>query len=490
MIRESEDLPEVYKAKLNFSQGDGKSRADDRCRFRVFLCRNIACNLEERIIVLKTQIEFALDGQITPQMKKVALDEGFEAEVIREKVAAGQIVIPNNPARKDQRIVGIGTGLRTKINASIGTSSDISDIKEEVAKAIAAEEEGADTLMELSAGGDLDKVRREVLKATSLPVGNVPLYQAFKETARRYKDPSKLDPEFLFDLIEQQLADGLSFMAIHCGINQFSIERLRKQGYRYGGLASKGGTFMVAWMDANKKENPLYEQFDRVCALMKKYDAVLSLGNGIRAGAIHDSHDRAQMAEMIINCELAELGRDMGCQMMVEGPGHVPLDEIQANIMLEKIMSKNAPYYVLGPLPADTGAGYDHITSAIGAAISSWHGADLICYITPAEHLALPDVQDVREGVRATKLAARIGDIAKYPERRKIEKKAALSRRDMKWDDLDKYLLFPEIARAKKEKRAPAQKETCTMCGDFCAMKKGMEVFKNDIKKDKINSLV
>ena len=420
-------------------------------------------------------------------MAKVGKDEGFNPEIIREKVALGQIVIPNNPKRKEQKIVGIGTGLRTKINASIGTSSDISDINEEIAKAKAAEEECADTLMELSAGGDLDKVRREVLKATSLPVGNVPLYQAFKETARKYKDPSRLDPEFLFDLIEKQLEDGLSFMAIHCGINQFSIERLRKQGFRYGGLASKGGTFMVAWMDANKKENPLYEQFDRVCTLMKKYDAVLSLGNGIRAGAIHDSHDRAQMAEMIINCELAELGKDMGCQMMVEGPGHVPLNEIEGNIMLEKVMSKNAPYYVLGPLPADSGAGYDHITSAIGAAISSWHGADLICYITPAEHLALPTVQDVREGVRATRLAVRIGDIAKYPGRRENEKHAALSRRDMKWDDLDKYLLFPEIAKKKREKRAPAEESSCTMCGDFCAMKKGMEVFKDDIAPEKMN---
>ena len=439
------------------------------------------------MVIVRTQIEFARDMQITPQMKQVGKDEGFDPEIIREKVRSGEIVIPNNPARKDQKVVGIGTGLRTKINASIGTSSDISDINEEIAKAIAAEEEGADTLMELSAGGDLDKVRKEVLLATSLPVGNVPLYQAFKETARKYKDPCKLDPEYLFDLIEKQLADGLSFMAIHCGINQFSIERLRKQGFRYGGLASKGGTFMVAWMDANKKENPLYEQFDRVCALMKKYDAVLSLGNGIRAGAIHDSHDRAQMAEMIINCELAELGRDMGCQMMVEGPGHVPLNEIAGNIMLEKVMSKNAPYYVLGPLPADTGAGYDHITSAIGAAISSWHGADLICYITPAEHLALPTVEDVREGVRTAKLAVRIGDIAKYPDRRENEKKAALSRRDMKWDDLDKYLLFPDIARAKRENRAPSEESTCTMCGDFCAMKKGMEVFKDDIAKDKIN---
>ena len=436
---------------------------------------------------MKTQIELAREGVISEQMEKVAMDEDYTPEMIRQRVARGEIVIPNNPGRSGQIIRGIGFGLRTKVNASIGTSSDICNINDEVRKAIAAEEEGADTLMELSAGGNLDKVRREVIAATRLPVGNVPLYQAFKETARKYKDPSRLDPEYLFDLIEQQLRDGLSFMAIHCGINQYTIERLRKQGYRYGGLASKGGTFMVAWMDATKKENPLYEQFDRVCGLMKKYDAVLSLGNGIRAGAIHDSHDRAQMAEMIINCELAELGREMGCQMMVEGPGHVPLDEIEGNIMLEKRMSGNAPYYVLGPIPLDTGAGYDHVGAAIGAAHSARYGADLICYITPAEHLALPTEADVREGVRVTRLAVRVGDIAKYPEKREREKRAGLARRDMRWSDLEKELLFPEIARKKKAERAPQEEKTCTMCGDFCAMKKGMEVFKEDIRGDKIS---
>ncbi|MCP3925617.1 MAG: phosphomethylpyrimidine synthase ThiC [Desulfobacterales bacterium] len=439
---------------------------------------------------MKTQIELAREGVVTEQIKTVALDEGFDPEVIRERVAKGEIVIPCNPKRPNQKVAGIGTGLRTKVNASIGTSSDICDIEAEVRKAKAAEEEGADTLMELSADGEMDEIRRAVIGATNLPVGNVPLYQAFKETNRIHQNPAKLDPEYLFDLIEQQLDDGLSFMAIHCGINLYTIERLRKQGYRYGGLASKGGTFMVSWMDANKKENPLYEQFDRVCGLMKKYDAVLSLGNGIRAGAIHDSHDRAQMAEMIINCELAELGRDMGCQMMVEGPGHVPLDEIEGNIMLEKRMSGNAPYYVLGPLPIDTGAGYDHITAAVGAANSARYGADLICYITPAEHLALPNEADVREGVRATRLAVRIGDVAKYPDRRENEKQAALARRDMRWDDLDKYLLFPEVAKKIKADRSPAEEKTCTMCGNFCAMKKGMEVFGDDIAGDKVSKAV
>jgi phosphomethylpyrimidine synthase len=239
-------------------------------------------------------------------------------------------------------------------------------------------------------------------------------------------------------------------------------------------------------MDSTGKENPLYEQFDRVCGLMKKYDAVLSLGNGIRAGAIHDSHDRAQVAEMVINCELAELGRNMGCQMMVEGPGHVPLDEIAANIMLEKRMSGNAPYYVLGPLPLDSGAGCDHISAAIGAAQSARHGADLICYITPAEHLALPNEEDVRQGVRAARLAVRAGDIAKYPDRRDNEKAAAKARRDMRWHDLQQHLLFPDLAAELRGSRMPEHEETCTMCGDFCAMKQGAAVFGKDIAGDKV----
>lgn len=434
---------------------------------------------------MKTQIELAREGNITEQMESVAGHEGFSGEIIRQRVADGHIVIPTHPNRPKQKVVGIGKGLRTKVNASIGTSSDIYDVALEVRKAKIAELEKADTLMELSTGGDLDTIRREVLAGCNLPVGNVPLYQAFSEASRKYNNPNKLDSEYLFELIERQLADGISFMAIHCGINQYTIERLRNQGYRYGGLVSKGGTFMVSWMEYNNKENPLYEQFDRVCALMKKYDAVLSLGNGIRAGAIHDSHDRAQMAEMVINCELAELGREMGCQMMVEGPGHVPLDEIAGNIMLEKAMSGGAPYYVLGPLPADSGAGYDHITAAIGAASSAWHGADLICYITPAEHLALPNEDDVREGLRATRLAARIGDVAKYPERREQEKKVALARRDTDWKEHFELLMFPEKAAEVRKSRAPENSSTCTMCGDFCAMERGISLFKDDLSSAK-----
>ncbi|MBU4382999.1 MAG: phosphomethylpyrimidine synthase ThiC [Proteobacteria bacterium] len=409
-------------------------------------------------------------GRTTPVMETIAAQEGLSPEAVRQEIALGRLVVPQNP-NHDCRVVGIGRGMRTKINASIGTSTDLADVGEEVAKALAAQEAGADTLMELSVGGDLDLVRREVLAAVDLPVGNVPLYQAFSEAAQRHGDPNKLDPEELFELIERQCADGISFMAIHCGINLFTLERLQRQGYRYGGLVSKGGASMVAWMQANQRENPLYEQFDRVAGILKKYDAVLSLGNGFRAGSIADSSDRVMVQELLINCELAELGRDMGCQMMVEGPGHVPLDEVEANIILEKRMSGGAPYYMLGPLPTDLGAGYDHVVAAIGAAQSARYGADLICYITPAEHLALPNLNDVVEGVKVARLAAHIGDLAKYPERRDRDMAMSKARRDLDWEAQFELALFPDDARRIRGERSPSNTHVCTMCGEFCANK-------------------
>ncbi|HFC47138.1 MAG TPA: phosphomethylpyrimidine synthase ThiC, partial [Dissulfuribacter thermophilus] len=394
------------------------------------------------------QLEAAKKGKITEEMEAVARQEGLEAEIIRQRIQEGQVVILKG--RKNQeRIVGIGMGLRTKVNASIGTSTDICDLEHEKRKARIAEETGADTLMELSAAGDLDEIRRSIIEEVSLPVGNVPLYQAFCDTIKKYKDPSKMDPEYLFDLIERQCADGIAFMAIHCGINLFTIERMKHQGYRYGGLCSKGGTLMIQWMMKNNRENPLFEQFERVCDILKKYDTVLSLGNGIRAGAIHDSLDRAQMAELVLNCELAERARERGCQAMVEGPGHVPLDEIEANIILQKKMSNNAPYYMLGPLPCDIGAGWDHVTAAIGAAQSSMYGADLICYITPAEHLALPDEKDVEIGVKVARLAAHIGDCVKLKGRADIpDKEISKARRAFNWKAQFDKMLFPTDARA------------------------------------------
>jgi phosphomethylpyrimidine synthase len=435
---------------------------------------------------MKTQIELARAVIITDQMNAVAKAEDVPPEYIRCMVAEGKIVIPWNRNRRP-RAVGIGKGLSTKVNASIGTSSDIIDYAAEARKARAAAAAGADTLMELSVGGDLDRVRREVIAAVDIPVGNVPLYQAFCEAARKYSDPNRLDEEMLFDLIEKQCEDGIAFMAVHCGINLYTIERLRKQGYRYGGLVSKGGVSMVAWMLANNRENPLYERFDRVVAILKKYDTVLSLGNGLRAGAIHDSSDRAQIQELVINCELAEIGREMGCQMLVEGPGHVPLDEIAGNIQLQKRMSGGAPYYMLGPIATDVAPGFDHITAAIGAAQSSRYGADLICYITPAEHLALPNEEDVRQGVKAAKIAAYIGDMNKYPEKgRERDRKISKARRDLDWEKQFSLALYPEDARAIRASRTPEDEATCTMCGDFCASRGAGKLFAGDLRGDKV----
>jgi len=430
---------------------------------------------------MATIIEEARKGKITPEMEEVAQKEKVEVEYVREMIAQGKIIIPLNANRKST-IVGIGKGLSTKINASIGTSSDIIDIDAEIKKARAAEECGADTLMELSVGGNLDLIRREILTAVNLPVGNVPLYQAFCEATRKYHDPNKLSEEMLFELIEKQCVDGISFMAIHCGVNLYTIERLKKQGYRYGGLVSKGGTSMVAWMLANGKENPLYEKFDRVASILKKYDVVLSLGNGLRAGAIHDSLDRAQVQELILNCELAEIGRKMGCQMMVEGPGHVPLDEIEANVILQKRMSNETPYYMLGPLATDVTPGYDHISAAIGAASSARYGADLICYITPAEHLALPNEEDVRIGVKAAKIAAYIGDMNKYKESRRIrDREISKARRDSDWEKQFKFAMFEEDARKIRKSREPHNVRTCTMCGEFCANEGSTKLFRDKL---------
>lgn len=428
-----------------------------------------------------TQIEAARKKIITEEMKEVAASEKKDPGYIMEMMARGMLVIPNSTRRR-ARLVGIGKGLRTKVNASIGTSSDIVDVKAEVEKALAAEHAGADTLMELSVGGDLDSIRKEVLNASGLSVGSVPLYQAFKEAIEKYHDPNKLTEELLFEVIERQCADGISFMAVHCGINRLTIERLNKQGYRYGGLVSRGGSYMVGWMLKNNRENPLYEKFDRVVEILKKYDCVLSLGNGLRAGAIHDSLDRAQVQELLINCELANIGQEMGCQMMCEGPGHLPLDDIEANVKLQKRMSGDAPFYVLGPLTTDIAAGYDHISAAIGAAEAARRGADLICYVTPAEHLALPGKADVVEGVRAARVAAHTGDMVKLADDER-DKQMSRARRDLRWDDQYRLGLFGERAAEIRDSRSPEEPDTCTMCGSFCALDNVNVYFRDALKK-------
>ncbi len=414
-----------------------------------------------------TQIELAAKGEITGEMEEVARDEGIDAETLRERISRGQVVIPANRKRASA-LRGIGKGLRTKVNASIGTSTDIADTAMEVEKARVAERYGADTLMDLSVGGDIAAVRRAVMEAVRLPLGTVPLYEAFALAIERYGAAVEMPEELLFEVTERQCEEGVAFMAIHCGINRRTVEMLRKQHYRYGGLVSKGGSYLVAWMEHNNKENPLYEHFDRVVEILKKHDVVLSLGNGFRAGAIHDSTDRVQIQELLINCELAEAGREMGCQTMVEGPGHIPIDEIEANIILQKRMSGDAPFYMLGPITTDVAPGYDHITSAIGAALSSAYGTDFICYVTPSEHLGLPFPEDVREGVMAARIAAHIGDMIKY-KRRDRDKEMSRARRDMDWRKQFSLAIDPERAREIKAKRGNGDNHTCTMCGSFCA---------------------
>ncbi len=414
-----------------------------------------------------TQIERAVKGEVTEETSRVARDEGPTPEVVRSRVASGQIVIPSNKNR-EAKVIGIGKGLRTKVNASIGTSTEIADTAMEIEKAKIAEAYGADTLMDLSVGGDIARIRKEVMNAVTIPVGTVPLYEAFAIAIEKYGAAINMPEELLFDVMERQCDEGVSFMAIHCGINRMTIERLRKQGYRYGGLVSKGGSYLTAWMLHNDRENPLYERFDRVVEILKKHDVVLSLGNGFRAGAIHDSTDRVQIQELIINCELAETGRRMGCQMMVEGPGHIPIDEIEANIILEKRMSGEAPFYMLGPITTDIAPGYDHVTAAIGASLSSAYGADFICYVTPSEHLGLPYPEDVKEGVITARIAAHIGDMVKNKDRDR-DREMSKARRDLNWKQQFEIALTSERAHYIRNKRQSPSEEHCTMCGEFCA---------------------
>ncbi len=421
-----------------------------------------------------TQLESARQGTATPEAEAVAREESLDPQLVKERIAAGQIVIPANPAR-GSKLCGIGKGLRTKVNASIGTSTDIASIDMEVEKALIAQGAGADTLMDLSVGGDIMAVRRAVMQASNLPLGTVPLYEAFAMAVEKYGTAVEMPEELLWDVLERQCAEGVAFMAIHCGINLMTLERLKRQNYRYGGLVSKGGSYLTAWMLHNNRENPLYEKFDRVVETLRKYDVVLSLGNGFRAGAIGDSSDRVQIQELIINCELAETGRNMGCQTMVEGPGHIPLDEIEANIILQKRMSGEAPFYMLGPITTDIAPGYDHITSAIGAALSSSYGADFICYVTPAEHLGLPYPEDVREGVMAARVAAHVGDMVKLKDRAR-DKAMSKARRDLDWKRQFELCIDRERAVEIKSKRN-AGGSGCTMCGKFCASEILMGLF-------------
>lgn len=415
-----------------------------------------------------TIVEDAQAGIITDEMKVVAKQEGVTEDFIRRGIAAGHIVINISPYR-DVKLCGIGSGLTTKVNCSIGTSTDIVDIDMEVEKAKAGERAGADTLMELSTGGDFTEIRRRVIEATTLSVGSVPLYQAFIEAARKDGAVVHMKEDDLFRITAEQAKLGTNFMAIHTGINLLTLKRLQRQG-RHGGLCSRGGAFMVAWMLHNDKDNPLYTEFDYLCEILKEHEVTLSTGNGMRAGAVHDATDRAQIQELIINTELGDQAHDKGIQVIIEGPGHVPVDEIQTNVTLMKRLSGNKPFYMLGPIVTDIAPGYDDRVSAIGAALSSSAGADFICYVTSAEHLALPNPEEVYEGVMSSRIAAHVGDMIKL-KKRDADLAMGHARRDLDWEAQYNLAINPERARKIRTERMPADADACTMCGDYCALK-------------------
>lgn len=417
------------------------------------------------------QIHSAKQRIITPEMEQVAAHEGVTAEYVRDAVANGHIIITRNRNHCSIEPLGIGKGLRTKINANIGTSQDCLDVAEELKKLDAAIKAGADTVMDLSTGGNINEVRREIIKHATVPVGTVPIYQAAIEAVRRKKAMVEMTVEDIFSVIERHAEDGVDFITVHCGLTREAARRLQREG-RIMDVVSRGGAFTIEWMAYNKKENPLYEFFDRLLEIAAAYDMVLSLGDGMRPGCLADATDRGQVQELIILGELAQRALEKGVQVMIEGPGHVPLNQIEANIQLQKQLCHGAPFYVLGPLVTDAAPGYDHITSAIGGAIAAAHGADFLCYVTPSEHVRLPTIDDVRDGVMAAKIAAHAGDIAKGIQGA-MDRDVAMSRcrKQMDWQGQIAASLDPEKIRVLRESRAPADRDVCTMCGEYCAIK-------------------
>ncbi|AEG14161.1 Phosphomethylpyrimidine synthase [Desulfofundulus kuznetsovii DSM 6115] len=417
-----------------------------------------------------TQLLAARAGEITAAMRRVSEREKVPVEEILKKVAAGTVVIPANKNHVSLDPCGIGEGLRTKINANLGTSTAFPGIEDELTKLEAALKAGTDAVMDLSTGGDLDGCRRAILARSSVPVGTVPIYQAAVEAREKRGGIVKMTADDLFAVIEKQAADGVDFITVHCGITLETIGRLQRQG-RVTDIVSRGGSFLAGWMLHNERENPLYEQFDRLLEICLRYDVTLSLGDGLRPGCLADATDRAQIQELIVLGELVDRARAAGVQAMVEGPGHVPLDQVAANVQVQKTLCNGAPFYVLGPLVTDVAPGYDHITAAIGGALAAMAGADFLCYVTPSEHLGLPTIDDVKEGVVASRIAAHAADLVKgVPGAREWDLAMARARKALDWEAQINLAIDPEKARAYREKRNPAGTKACTMCGDFCAM--------------------
>ena len=411
-----------------------------------------------------TQIEAARKGIITQQMLEVAEDEGLAPEEIRDLVASGEAVIPHN-IHHEFRAIGIGKRLRTKVNANIGASNFHQLVDEEVEKLYTAVRFGADSVMDLSTGTDLDQIRVEILSRCPVILGTVPIYQLASE--RSIMD---MDADHFLEVIERQAKQGVDYMTLHCGVTRDSVAKLRGH-QRIEGIVSRGGAVLAAWIERTGEENPLYSHYDEVCKILREHDVTISLGDGLRPGATGDATDRGQLAELLVLGELTERARAAGVQVMIEGPGHVPLDQIEANVKLEKRVCGGAPFYVLGPLTCDVAPGYDHITGAIGGAIASAAGADFLCYVTPAEHLRLPDKQDVLEGVIATRIAAHSGDLVKGVRAAKVwNDQMSRYRKALNWEGMYAMAMDPDKARSYKEESEAAGSNVCSMCGSLCSI--------------------
>lgn len=425
---------------------------------------------------LVTQIDFARAGQITPQMKEVAEREHRDPEYIRERVADGRIAIPANIVhiKKGMRAFGVGEGLSTKVNVNLGISGDKADAAEEWKKVKIAEDFGADAIMDLSNSGKTRQFRQQLIDETPLMVGTVPMYDAI---GYMEKPLVKLTKDDLLEVVRAHAEDGVDFMTIHCGINK-SVTKTFKETGRLMNIVSRGGSLLFGWMEVTGNENPFYEFYDELLEICHEYDVTISLGDSCRPGCLYDSNDATETAEMIELGKLCKRAWAAGVQVMVEGPGHMALDEIAANMKLQKRLCHNAPFYVLGPLVTDIGVGYDHITAAIGGAISASSGADFLCYVTPAEHLCLPNAQDVLDGLMATKIAAHAADIAKkVPHARDLDDKMGQARRKLDWDAMWKCALDPVTGKKRYEESPAATEGTCTMCGKMCAVRTVNKVF-------------
>lgn len=404
----------------------------------------------------------------------ISQEEGIEPKIVDQGLCSGKIVIFKAPP--SGQAVAVGEGLKVKVNANIGTSEDIHDEDRELRKLEAAIQAGADSVMDLSTGGNLRSIRRKIVSESSIPVGSVPIYEAIVNATRRGGGGENMEPDEMLDAIRQHGEDGISFVTVHCGVNLGALKRLADKP-RVCGIVSRGGSFLARWMRANGKENPLFERYDEVLDICSHYDMVLSLGDGLRPGALADSMDGAQIEELVTLGQLNRRAREKGVQAIIEGPGHVPLDQIPAQMMLEKKLCDGAPFYVLGPLVTDVAPGLDHITSAIGGALAGAFGADFLCYVTPTEHLGLPDADDVRMGVLAARVAAHAADLVrKRPDAWDWDIKMSRARKDRNWEEQIRLALAPNLAREIRKRTCREDHETCTMCGALCAYKADSEI--------------